>query len=262
MKKMDNVSWSEVYNQIADLLNEYYKSSLSNSGLDLYYLLKSNKKFVINNQWIESIGSGMEEYSVDPLHIFASLSERKIGVERRVKRINQIIEILSRSESIGLYSILDLDECPESTVEMLTTPREFNEQKLLWNVFHEAFEGGKNSLDYNLFSSSKSIYGVRNSHLSIFLYWIRPDSFLPMDKYTLDFLREKEVIKNWPKSFSEYERLLSSNYRDVYKLTYSLAHGYKNEFDLKDTEKEIYKHFFSNLNKRIKRKAIANKVSA
>ena len=247
MNKARAIPWVEVYKEISNQLDIFFSEYQENSGPQLYRLCVSDQEFYEENRWVHKFKNSWDVESLDPLHVFASCSGSSLGEETRTKRINVILRILSsrnnKSERTKLFfENIDFRGCPAPLQIQLVTARTIEDQRELWKVFDEVYNFGSDGLAENIFDKAMSWYGVSIGIFTIFLFWVRPNSFLPLDKYTLSFLKEQGKLEKLPKTVEIYNNLLVGE-TDVYRIVTLLAYSPEEYSNLDQSEKDIYSEY-------------------
>lgn len=242
--------WYEAYENLAHHLNQFYIIHLGEAGTKLFDICINSKLFCNNNKWINKFSSTWEVTSLDPLHVFASISGNSSTPEKRLNRINILLELLqdkNQSEFYDYYSEkyskIDVTGCPAPMPVKLLSARHHDDQNEIWTLFHHSFEHGREGLDEDLFSLSKQWYGVSETIITILLFWIKPNSFLPLDKNTLALLQKYGKITKFPKSVDEYKELLISENTSLYKTLTLLAYSPESFEILPDKEQNLYHQY-------------------
>ncbi len=85
--------------------------------------------------------------------------------------------------------------------------REEGDIEVLWQLASQAMEQPITEIDEDLFDRCCQVFKVGISKLTIGLFWINPQSFLPCDKKTSEFGKEKG-IRSTPRNFQSYKEWL------------------------------------------------------
>jgi energy-coupling factor transporter ATP-binding protein EcfA2 len=218
-----NNSWIKIYGIIAEQVYQFFEKYKNESGRELYKRCMSldyREDFIKLNPWIKKFEK-FEVISLDPLHIFASFNSWKISQETKKEKIRLYYKILT-NENFAELDKIDLDVFkyfPHIQITRVVGARGELEQQLLWNFFYlivkkdinidkieELFD---NILGFN--SQHQNVYGVRLPILTIFMFWVNSDKFLPLDKNTYGILKNlnKNFLAN--QRWQEYVRLIDLN---------------------------------------------------
>ncbi|MFC2085674.1 McrB family protein [Bacteroidota bacterium] len=86
---------------------------------------------------------------------------------------------------------------------------------LLWDLAESVLTlSNTSSLPTDLFDSCLEIYGVKLAKLTMGLYWMDPERFLPLDSNTRQYLK-KHKIDSSPKNGEDYVTLVSRVRKDI-----------------------------------------------
>ena len=199
MKKENTAPWWVVYAEMARMLQQLYENS--NSGeMVLYRLCVDSESFRQENSWISKFRKAKVE-ALDPIHVFASISGNRLGEEKRLRRINILLDILKSEQ---YYDAIDFSGCPTPAVISILSVRSYENQLEIWELFNRVYKEGQLS-PYD-FKNYTDWYGVKFTLLTIFLFWIRSDAFLPVDINTQDFLKKYDL--KVPRGYEDYDNLL------------------------------------------------------
>ncbi len=202
------IPWFEVYNLISEALDRFTKSSGAknlNPGRALYNRFIDDSDFVENNNWIKKFDKKFDVHSVDPMHVFASISANNMSFEKRTARINKILQILNY-EPIVIE--INFDGCPAPPIINLLTARDETAQIEIWELFNRVTSKKIKGLTKKDFDRIKDWYGVGFGSFTILLFWLKSECFIPFDKYTRTFLISAGIIEKEPRTYGSYIRLL------------------------------------------------------
>lgn len=242
--------WYYVYRKLAKLLVSFRGHNIlvddpANSnfvGNLLYRELTSNKDFISNNEWVIKFGSKWKVESLDPIHIFASLNNNKIGHNKRIKRINMLFRILDDNFQDD-YKDINFDGCPAPMTINIIGARDEDTQKEVWNTFYEIMEKSQNA-EIN-FSKIQEWYGIEIGAFTIFLFWIDAKNFLPLDKNTENLLENSKRIFTFPKTYEEYKKSLIKKNTNIYLILALVSYNRKLEKTLNAKDKEKLSYYLS-----------------
>jgi ABC-type multidrug transport system fused ATPase/permease subunit len=224
--------WYYVYRKLAKLLSNFRGYNIlvddpinSNSkGNLLYRELISNKDFIEDNNWIKKFDSEWKVQSLDPIHIFASLNNNKLGYEKRLKRINILFKILDDNFKEN-YNDINFNGCPAPNTTKIISARDDETQKEVWSYFEDIITKSQNAnLD---FSKIQDWYGIDTSAFTIFLFWIDARNFLPLDKNTESLLKSSIKDFIFPNTYEDYKKLLIKQNTNLYILLSLISVKYK-----------------------------------
>ncbi|MCW2261702.1 MULTISPECIES: AAA family ATPase [Sphingobacterium] len=210
---MINAQWFEVYTQLAEEILTIFETHEEPSG-SLFSILLSHPEFVEENQsWLDRI-SESQNNTIDPIHLFSSFNDSTLTDKKRIKTLNLIFKILGSSFN---YDNIDFLGCPTPSMFYINAPRDTKIVAEIWKVFFEIMQKGKSALSQKLFGRLKFWYGIDLPTFTIFLFWIKSDTFLPLDKNTVNYLMGRELILTEPKNFHEYLALLNNPLIEGYR---------------------------------------------
>lgn len=201
-KQNTHLSWIPFYEELADKLLEY-----KNSRLEL--LKKLDLIFNNSNMPFPKLEEDDSHIDIDPFTVFGFFNKH-ITSENRIKIIMAIKDVFKIEAEIPT----DFDAIPvlnnlKSVFFAWKKNREDNDIDNLWAIFAEAIKPSENNEKIiELYSKCINQKGIR-WNLSMALFWIRPNKFIPLDKNTRNYLNKKYgiEIKN-PISGKEYFDLL------------------------------------------------------
>jgi len=202
-KKVVGEEWIKIYKEIARRVKEYRENQT-----ELIYILSeiSSRKLPninLKDRMEDSIEIDLEV--IDPFTFFASFN-RNIKEENK-KRILELI-----LDKLNLNLLIPSNFAGIPTVNLQNSwffPFKYERKKddidLLWELFELAIEG-KNSVSAELFRKVLNIKQVGLTKITIGLFWVNPEEFLPLDQKTLNLIK-KELnleISNNNISYEEY----------------------------------------------------------
>ena len=196
------MNWTEINKSLINFLQNFYKKNKEKSGEALYDLLIKNQNFVKNNDWINKFELQYGVKSVDPFHVFASIYNNNLSdsiVEEKIKVLFNCLK-LKKIVSVNLEGVPFLH-----TINILRS-RKLETQKEIWNFFNIVSD--KKIISLN-FEEYKKWYGIDLENLSLFLFYINPEKYMPLDQNSRILLRHFDI--NTPKNFSEYSDINSKN---------------------------------------------------
>ncbi len=200
------IKWHLVYREIAQLLLKFWSDHKNYPGVNLYRLLSNDIQFPKNNRWLENLHENYKLESLDPIQLFLSFSGSKQPYSKRIIIINDILRLLG---SANRYSEIDFIGCPTPIKIKVNSARSTQQQQEIWNCFRSVAKNERNGLTLRYFNQARKWYGIELSSFTIFLFWINPDIFVPLDSNTLDYLNARQIISSRPDSFNDYSELLN-----------------------------------------------------
>lgn len=186
-------TWVPTYKEIANkLLNE------KNNQKELIQILK--KAGVDGFKDVDQEGREIELDEIDPFSFYAYINKYKTD-DRRLKILQQIHKLLKLKSPRPT----DVDGIPTShPLKVRLFPKKQlrgdNDINNLWTLFQEAFE---HKIDNALFQNVLKIKSVGKGKLSIVLFYVDPEYYLPMDSQTVSYLKKKN-LKHTYNTYTEY----------------------------------------------------------
>lgn len=247
-KYENNVSWIEAFKEIRNLLIEFYLKENSESSSALFGLCSKSDKFRRLNSWFDN-NKNMK--LLDPLRVYASISDSKISNQLKVSRINNYCELLSgflgSFHEYTPYENIDFSGSANLNYELLIFDRKNQKFDYIWRLFHDAAYFPEEGINQEGLLTSKD-WGVNDlRNLSTFLYLVQPNYFLPIDKQTISFLKHHGKIKREPNRVGEYNKLLNHGETTAYKSIFLLSRAIVDYSDLTELEKNDYNNFIGDL---------------
>lgn len=226
-------NWHDIYRTLAELLSFYYNTHGRNSGTDLYKRCISDSEFRRAHSWINKFDKVFEIKSIDPIHIFASLNENKLGSRIRIERINLFFRMISPNKHH--FEEIDFTGCPSPFSLKILSARNEEIQFEIWRAFDEIVRKQQRGLNQTVFDLIPKWYGIDISSFTIFLFWIDSSNFIPLDKNTNRFFLENNFYKHRPKNYNEYKRIIKKRNSDIYREIAAASYDFRNH--TKDKER-------------------------
>ncbi|MCX6317723.1 MAG: hypothetical protein NTW29_10555 [Bacteroidetes bacterium] len=215
--------WFIIYKEFSDLLLKYYKADPAKAGSSLFEACSKDSVFLKYNSWLAKTLEISKTRSLDPVHVFTSFNRSRQPETDRIAIIKRWFYILDTGKDINE---IDFAGCPTPFSLKLLSARPADAQQEIWRTFAEVKKEGQNGITEMVFRNIKLWYGIEVPSLTIFLFWIDPDNFLPLDKNSEKLLYKAGIIKSPPKSSYQYVGLLpvkdSQLYRDIARFGYEL----------------------------------------
>jgi len=224
------IPWYEAYTALAMSLAKLKDVQKNNSGAFLYERLSQNSEFVDSNKWFNKFN---ELRVIDPLHIFSSVSANLQSDKYRTKKLDAYYQIITsalpQSQVVLFrlgheYSNIDFRGCPSPPAIQSLSLRDSPKQLEIWDAFESIYHQNQRCDLESIFSKSKNWYGISHRLLTMFLFWINPNDFLPLDRNTVTFLENNLKDFKEPKTGENYRKLLkyknSTVYRDIALISY------------------------------------------
>ncbi|MDB5141659.1 MAG: hypothetical protein JWQ66_372 [Mucilaginibacter sp.] len=198
------VKWHEVYHELAVRLNQFYKENSSNPARSFADLCLTNDTIRDKNSWITRAIDNLNDYGIDPIQIFANLSEPHAGTKLRTERLRAFLAILGLADK----EEIDFTGCPTLLTIKVTARRPTAVQNAIWLLLSEVTDKGQVALTSATFDNLKAWYGINITSLTVFLFWIDAEHFLPMDQNTVRYVQQRGWAKARPKNFLDYQAIL------------------------------------------------------
>lgn len=189
MNTKKEMKWYLVYNELAKKTFEYYQKNSKLSPVFLYNRLKNHNEFINNNEWFKKFLKDDSPSGLDPIHLFSSINGNSTKEDLKIKRIHLLLKVFNSNLS---FEEIDFTGCPSPPVIKQSSLRNLETQEEIWAFFKNIYLKGKSELKIEDFEMYKKWYGVDFNFLTIFLFWVKSDNFLPLDKYTRQFLQLKQ----------------------------------------------------------------------
>ncbi len=198
-------SWVAIYKELAEQIIEQ-----KNFPERLVQIVKD-----IKNEGLKAIslvdqledGTKTELTIIDPLTFFAMFN-RGITHKNRIA----ILEYLKAYFDLKAPIPYDFDGIPvvQNTAAWFfgyAYKRNDEDIDLLWRLSVQAVT--QDNIQSNLFDKCLNIWGVGLAKLTVGLFWLQPDKFMPLDKLSLAYLSQKNVNTNVSDS-SSYRKFINS----------------------------------------------------
>ncbi|MFD2921213.1 AAA family ATPase [Terrimonas rubra] len=204
-------TWHEVYRHIAVLLHQDYKGSLENPAQQLYDRLKETRFAKLNKgRLFRDRLSRISEWGLDPIQIFASFNYSKIE-SKRINIINSLLEALNSDKHVDPHT--SFEGCPSPVITQIVQYRGWKVQNQIWEMFDAIMNQSIKGLQNKHFVALKEWRGLDIASLTMFLFWIDSDVFIPLDRNTVELLRTFDVISQRPRNYKEYYDLCNNKFQ-------------------------------------------------
>lgn len=244
----EDTSWVDAYKEVRKLLSEFNSQAEEESSSILFELCHNDKAFRDANSWIEKTTGSK---TLDPLQVYSSISDSRIEKELRITRINSYCKVLSkflgRLHDSRLYSNINFSGSPSLNHELLIVERSKQEVSYLWEIFHDAIHFPERGINRSSIVAFKNWGASDLRNLSIFLFLVQPEYFLPLDKQTLSLLKRYGKIKKEPSLVREYNQLLTGDNTTAYRTIYFLSRNKNSLSELSALEKSDYDSYLGGL---------------
>ena len=213
--------WPIVYREIALELYKFWQKNKKTADTALFGILTNDANFSRANNWLAKLSTKFETNRVDPIQLFCSFSSNSQKEKSRINNINHILRLLGSQK---VFEDIDFEGCPVPFTIRMSSARVVAEQKEIWIVFQTIVKEGRQGLQQKYFDQARTWYGVDISAFTIFLFWIDPDSFIPLDKHTLGYLFATNIVNAQPDTLFQYNTLLDSipqsNIQNIVSIAY------------------------------------------
>ncbi|MDO6434803.1 AAA family ATPase [Flavitalea sp. BT771] len=202
--------WYEVYVELANSLVVFYERNKDQPAKTLFDVCIGNPVFISANQWIlnkESSGG------LDPIQVFASISSLTLGDDLRMDRIDALFDVLGKTRN---YEKIDFSGCPTPVAVRLLSFRERIAQNEIWDAFAAVMNQGKDGFGKDIFTKVRTWSGIGMASFTMFLFWIQPRNFLPLDKNTMAVIRANRADLDPLNTYDDYKELLTKKDTDDY----------------------------------------------
>lgn len=238
-----NKLWCDLYSNFAEELNSFYKKYGENSGKIFYKkCMQYESEFYHLFPFVKKFNNGNK--SLDPIHIFASFNYFNISLKKRKNKLKFFYKILDINENIIDEYDLNVFECfPHPNITHIVANRDIFSQREIWRFFNKVIENKDFSKYFNSLKND-SWYGIKVRSLTIFMFWINSNKYIPLDKNTISLLKHYKIITNTPNSYKNY--ILLTDRTKYYNnnicrsiAIYALGEDKNDKFLTKDDEKEV-----------------------
>lgn len=196
-----NTNWISFYNESAYKLLEY-----KNDRKTLLDLIYKN----IDSQYISYLHEedGSKLTDIDPFSVIG-IFNRGIKDNTRINLVNTFKDLFSiKSVAPNVFIGIPTLDNQKSIFFGFKQDREQNDINNLWSLFEQAI---KSPYDIEeIFNIVRKQYIIK-INITMGLYWIRPDSFIALDKCNRDYLKVYGIpVKYEIPKFSDYKKLIDN----------------------------------------------------
>ena len=207
------IKWYEAYDKIASELFYFGNENPETAGKRLFEKFYQNTLFVEKNGWINNFAQ--YDRVLDPVSLFASISNGRQSNITRTKLINLLLKTLDNSHKD--YLQIDFAGCPTPLAIKIRSVRKENFVTEIWETFLSAYEKKENGISEADFVKLKSWYGLDIVSFTIFLFWIDSQNFIPLDKNTFSLLKFNGTLEKLPENYIQYAKLLTNPNSTAYR---------------------------------------------
>lgn len=244
------MKWHELYSLLAKNLEIFYYENKDKEKTvgELFYdkcVEFENGKFFDLFKWAKNL----TEHSIDPFHIFASFNNT--GITMAVKRERMQFYFSLLKQDINVINLLEDNRMyvPHIVIVHVVANRVKDSQKNIWEFFIAIMNGDETGIKKG-FDTSFLWFGIALTVLTEFLFWIKSNQYLSLDKNTYALLKRYKLITKQPSSYDQYMALIHKIHR--YGLNEEtnrilVAYAYNEQFPMDVSTKNI---LFSVLNQK------------
>jgi hypothetical protein len=204
------IPWHDVYPQLAKAINDIYKRKKEATGRYFYLRCKRDEVFSLHVNRLFNRRDNPRARSLDPVHLFGSFNQRRQPIEVRTVIMNALFKIAGTKKK---FEHVDYSGCPAPFALTILASRESSEQEDIWLAFSSVYTTRKYDVPSEFF---QYWYGLDIVSFSLFMFWIRPKYFLPLDKNTRKFFNELGATLDIPRSEQDYRNVLREKNTTLY----------------------------------------------
>ena len=198
----EKFSWISFYRELANALLKH-----RNNRSALLSLIYGNPKFATQTTYIH-MQDKSPAIDIDPFS-FLAIFNRKIKESARKEILQELKSAFSLDAPIPIgFAGIPLLNNQKSFYFQWDNPESVKSScNDLWELFASILS---NNVDGNLFNRVIARKGIGIAMLTIAMFWIRPEDFLPLDKQTRRFLEENDTPTASIETFSDYFSFVQS----------------------------------------------------
>lgn len=203
------LKWYEVYYALAKSMKSFYNKHGEHSGQRLYELISEQQDEAIALfPFMEKFFKETGVKSFDPVHIFASFNYYNISAEKRRQKIRFFSEIFNMTSNKFNNVDYDVfDYFPHINIVHIVARREALSQKQIWKFFVAIMNNDDRVIKEHFDYSAKDWYGIQVPALTIFMFWVKSNKYMPLDKNTVQFLESSNIFSKTSQNYEEYMQL-------------------------------------------------------
>jgi predicted ATP-binding protein involved in virulence len=230
MKRLTEVAWFDAYHKLAVELHRFYKKNGSKAGPALFKLLNNSTIYKRHNSWLSN-RHRVATASFEPIQVFVSFSRSRQPEADRTEILNEVWKLLTKKTK--QWSKIRYEGCPTPVGIKLQYIRSESVQRRIWQTFDELMRKGTAALTESLWNEVKAWRGIQIPSFTIFLFWIKNDEFLPLDKNTRLYLERGNIlVSNANLTFEVYHNLLNDKRLKNYTTLSAEAYYFNNNQDI------------------------------
>ena len=233
-------TWIPIYEEIAQKILEF--ENRQDELLKLLQELRDDDLKVIQLNDRDAAGKVIPLAEIDPFTFFASFN-RTSSIPGRQAIIKRIKTAWNLSAAVPEdFTGIPLANAQNSWAFAYAAEREQNDVPILWRAAKEGITKTWQTFDRNLFNETLGISQMGLARLSMSLFWMKPKSYLSLDKNTRVYFEQRGIIcesKTAEGYFSWLEKIVAKVGADFPKLSFDAYQevGLSNDND-DDTETE------------------------
>ncbi len=199
--------WSDATTEIAQLLFDFSEEILKTNEIKdlpeaLFHKLNQDL-FQRDNPWFAKGIKKYENNTLDPIQVLALFNHSASNDERRLKRIKTILNLLDNTKSINDRPNF-FEGCPTVMMSRVINTRLLDYQIEIWSFFRDIMKAENFGLNELHFHQYQNWYGIDLASLTIFLFWIKPEKYVPLDKNSRQYIKNEFNINSTFRAYSDY----------------------------------------------------------
>lgn len=198
-------SWGDAYFNVAANLFNFFVQHKNNWAQHFYKAIEESKFLKDNSRRFFQYDPEENQFGLDPIQIFASFNYSGINQHKRIENLNNLLAALGSSKILNVQ--IDFQGIPSPIIRSIINNRKIEVQNEIWQFFARIFKDRLNGLTSDDFENLKKWKGISIPSLTMFLFWIDPIEFIPLDVNTVNYLKTTGIISSRPKNFKDYRDL-------------------------------------------------------
>jgi hypothetical protein len=226
-------NWVDIHQLLAKHLVEFYYNNKTNPSAALYKKLTNTKSFA-SIKWAEKFIESGSYSGIDPIHVFASFNYYNISEDTKREILSVYFQALGISTNINGISLDVFSEYPHPRITNIVANRCEESQNNIWEFFIDMM------LDRDLSPyQCNSWYGIGIASLSMFMFWVFPDKFIPFDTNTIQTLKNNNILSNNICSIDAYIAFTNSQTLPKGLIQILAKYSINQNMELKDDERAM-----------------------
>ena len=223
-------TWKPIYRELIEAILPY-----RNRQNELVQILKSIAGKGLKTVSLKGAQVSDKEAAtaaLDPFSFFANFN-RGTKFENRRAMLGELKKAFQlNSELPSDFDGIPLVNLQKSWFFPFDEPKRAETIGQLWTLAEVCTKTGPHGLDAELFARCLQIRGVRAAKLTIGLFWLNPDQYLPLDSRTISYIDEKgvsvpskpiETLRAYLKIVDDVKRRVSDDFLVLSKDAYTTA---------------------------------------